>query len=247
MRYFIEVKYKGTHYAGFQIQNNAATIQSEVQRVLKIYFKKEFKLTGSSRTDAGVHANQNFFQCDFDSELPEKILYNLNALLPYDIAIKSIAQVNEDAHARFDALSREYIYNIYSIKNPFSFETAWFYPYTLDFNALQSAAAILMQHRDFTTFAKRNSEVNTYNCTIFNSEWFQNDAGLSYQVKANRFLRGMVRGMVGTMLQVGRGALSIEKFNQVIVAKDCTKANFATPPHGLFLNQVAYPPSVFRI
>lgn len=247
MRYFLEVKYKGTSYAGFQIQNNAATIQSEVQRVLKIYFKKEYKLTGSSRTDAGVHANQNFFHCDFAEVLPEKILYSLNALLPHDIAITRIVRVNNEAHARFDALSREYIYNIYSIKNPFAFETAWFYPYTIDFGALQSAASILMEHKDFTSFAKRNSQVHTHDCTIIKSEWFQNGTGLSYIVKANRFLRGMVRGMVGTMLQVGRGAISLDEFRQVIASKDCTNANFATPPHGLFLNQVLYPSTVFSI
>lgn len=245
MRYFIELKYKGTNYAGFQIQNNASTIQSEVQRVLKIYFKKDYKLTGSSRTDAGVHANQNYFQCDFDEALPEKILYSLNALLPYDIAITSIVRVQDEAHARFDALSREYIYNIYSIKNPFAFETAWFYPYTVDFNALQSAASILMEYKDFTSFAKRNSQVHTHLCTIFKSEWNRNNMGLSYTVKANRFLRGMVRGMVGTMLQVGRGTISMDDFRQVITSKDCTKANFATPPHGLFLNQVLYPATVF--
>ncbi len=247
MRYFLEIKYKGTNYAGFQIQNNASTIQSEVQRVLKIFFKKEFKLTGSSRTDAGVHANQNYFQCDFDEVLPGRILYNLNALLPYDIAIIKIVRVNNEAHARFDALSREYIYNIYSIKNPFAFETAWFYPYTLDFTALQSAAAILMEHKDFTSFAKRNSQVYTHDCTIFKSEWLQSDMSLSYIVKANRFLRGMVRGMVGTMLQVGRGAISLDEFRHVIASKDCTNANFATPPHGLFLNQVLYPSTVFSV
>lgn len=247
MRYFFEVKYKGTNYAGFQIQNNAATIQSEVKRVLRIYFKMEYKLTGSSRTDAGVHANQNFFHCDFAEVLPEKILYNLNALLPHDIAITRIVRVNNEAHARFDALSREYIYNIYSIKNPFAFETAWFYPYTIDFGALQSAASILMEHKNFTSFAKRNSQVHTHDCTIFKSDWFQNDTGLSYVVKANRFLRGMVRGMVGTMLQVGRGAISLNDFRQVIASKDCTNANFATPPHGLFLNQVLYPSTVFSL
>ena len=245
MRYFIEVKYKGTNYAGFQIQNNAATIQSEVQRVLKIYFKKEFKLTGSSRTDAGVHANQNYFQVDFEETLPEKILYSLNALLPFDIAIKSIVRVKDDAHARFDALSREYVYNICSIKNPFAFEIAWFYPYTVDVQILQAAAAILMEHKDFTSFAKRNSQVHTHDCTIFQSEWIETAHGLTYRVKANRFLRGMVRGMVGTMLQTGRGALSLGDFSNVIVAKDCTKANFATPPHGLFLNKIVYPTAIF--
>lgn len=245
MRYFIEVSYKGTNYAGFQVQKNAGTIQSEVERVFKIFFKTEVKLTGSSRTDAGVHAYQNYFQVDFDHELPPAILYNLNALLPFDISIKSIKLVINEAHARFNAISREYLYYIYAAKNPFLFDRAWFYPYTLNFDALQSAANELLNYTDFTSFAKRNSQVNNHICTLTLSKWKVHDNCLVYNVKANRFLRGMVRGLVGTMLQVGRGTISLSQFKQIIEAKDCKKANFTTPAHGLFLVSVQYPHHIF--
>lgn len=244
MRYFIEVSYKGTNYAGFQVQKNANTIQSEVERVFQIFFKLPIKLTGSSRTDAGVHALQNFFHADFDVDLPARVLYNLNALLPYDISIKALHPVQNVSHARFDAVSREYLYYIYSSKNPFLFETAWYYPYTINIENLQTAAQILIQYNDFTSFAKRNSQVHTHMCSLIKSEWKIDDEKLVYNVKANRFLRGMVRGLVGTMLQVGRGAITLQQFVDIIEAKDCTKANFATPAHGLFLAAVQYQQNV---
>ncbi len=245
MRYFIEVSYKGTNYAGFQVQKNAVTIQSEIERVLFIYFKVHIKLTGSSRTDAGVHALQNFFQADIDFIIPLRILYNLNALLPADISIKAFHPVKKDAHARFDALSRAYCYYIYADKNPFWIDTAWFYPYKLDFNCVQDAANLLLEYTDFTSFAKRNSQVHTYNCTLTQSEWRYENGQLIYYVRSNRFLRGMVRGLVGTMLQVGRGSITLQQFVEIIEAKDCRKANFATPPHGLFLKALEYPINIF--
>jgi tRNA pseudouridine38-40 synthase len=245
MRYFIEVSYKGTQYAGFQVQKNANTIQAEVERVLKIFLKTDVKLTGSSRTDAGVHALQNFFQADIDAALPARVMYNLNALLPFDISVNAIHTVSDDAHARFDAISREYEYFIYSSKNPFLFDTAWYYPYTIEFDALQSAAQEVLVHTDFTSFAKRNSQVHTYNCSLTHSEWKLKDDKLVYNVKSNRFLRGMVRGLVGTMLQVGRGAISLAEFKEIVEARDCRKANFSTPAHGLFLKAVEYPAALF--
>ena len=245
MRYFIEVSYKGTRYAGFQIQANAPTIQAEVERALKILFKVDVKLTGSSRTDAGVHAHQNFFHFDVDFEIPQKVLYNINALLPHDIAVRTISPVQSSAHARFDALSREYSYFIYAEKSPFLVDTAWYFPYTLNIEALNETAGILLQYQDFTAFAKRNSQVHTHNCNLQNSAWHFQENKWVYTVKANRFLRGMVRGLVGTMLQVGRGATSLNEFRNIIEAKDCTKANFTTPPHGLFLNAVHYPVGYF--
>jgi tRNA pseudouridine38-40 synthase len=239
-RYFIEVAYKGTNYSGFQIQQNANSIQAEIERSLKIYYKQEFKLTGSSRTDAGVHANQNFFH--FDSEtIIEDGSYHLNAILPGDIVIKRIFQVKEDAHCRFDALSREYIYYIYQQKNPFQADRAYFYPYALDLDKLQLAAKELFNHQDFASFSKRNTQVKTSLCTITASEWQQEDSGLSFHVCGNRFLRGMVRGLVGTMLRVGRNQTSIDQFINIIKAKDCTKADFAVPPQGLFLQKVNFP------
>jgi tRNA pseudouridine38-40 synthase len=238
-RYFIEVSYKGTNYSGFQIQQNANSIQSEVEKALRIYYKQEFKLTGSSRTDAGVHAIQNFFHFDTASLLEDQS-YHLNAILPPDIVIKRIFNVQEDKHCRFDALSREYAYHIYMHKDPFLQDRAYFFPYVLNIAALQEAARELMQHQDYGTFSKRNTQVKTTICKISSSEWIQQGNLLTYRVTSNRFLRGMVRGMVGTMLQVGRSRVSLDDFNKIIVSKDCTKADFSVPPQGLFLQKVNF-------
>ncbi len=241
MRYFIEVSYKGTAYAGFQVQKNANTIQAEVEKSLLIVFRKVIVLTGSSRTDAGVHALQNFFHFDADFAIKKESLYNINALLPLDIFVKEIRLVNDDAHCRFLAVNREYKYFISSVKNPFATDTAWFYPYNINLGLLNEAAAMLFQYHDFTSFSKRNTQVFTNQCSILKSEWYYSDNLLVYYVTANRFLRGMVRGLVGTMLLVGRQKISLENFKQIIESKDCTKASFATPPHGLFLIKVNYP------
>lgn len=240
------MKYNGTSYAGFQIQQNACTIQSEVERVFQILFKQQIKLTGASRTDAGVHAHQNFFQFDFDQQLTSRISYNLNALLPMDIAVVSLRQVHNNSHARFDALSREYHYFVYSVKDPFLFQKAWYYPYKLNIGAMQEAAAMLINYNDFTSFSKRNTQAFTNNCTLIKSEWSEGENELIYKVKANRFLRGMVRGLVGTMIQVGRGTIDLHQFREIIEAKDCTKADFSTPAHGLFLHAIEYPATVFE-
>lgn len=237
-RYFIEVAYNGKNYAGFQIQDNAHTVQSEVERAFEIFFKIKLNLTGSSRTDAGVHAIQNFFHVDTDIEISQQKIYNINAILPPDIAIKKITPVAADAHCRFDAMYRYYKYFIYQFKNPFIDDRAYYFPFTLDPELLKQAANIVPLYTDFTSFCKRNTQVKTFNCKILKSEWIREDECWVYHVKANRFLRGMVRGLVGTMLQVGRGKLSLEKFKAVIDAKDCTKADFAVPGHGLFLAEV---------
>jgi len=239
-RYFIEVAYKGTNYSGFQIQQNANAVQAEVEKAMRIYYRKEFVLTGSSRTDAGVHAFQNFFHFDTETPLADAS-YHLNAILPADIVIKRIFPVADTMHCRFSALSREYRYNVYQQKDPFLVDKAYFFPYSLDIDKMQQAAALLAVCRDFASFSKRNSQAKTTVCQVTKSEWRLSDGMLVYNVTANRFLRGMVRGMVGTMLRVGRGKLSLEQFNGIIEAKDCTKADFSTPPEGLFLVKVSFP------
>jgi len=240
-RYFIEVSYKGTNYAGFQIQHNANTIQAEVEKALKIFYKTEFNLTGSSRTDAGVHAIQNFFHVDVNLEITDES-YHLNAILPADIVIKKICQVNQDSHCRFDALSREYTYYIYQKKDPFLKDRAYFFPYSINIELMQEAAKELMNHHDFVTFSKRNTQAKTSLCDISNSEWKLENGFLSYHVSSNRFLRGMVRGLVGTMLQVGKDKLSVDQFIDIVNSKDCTKADFSVPPQGLFLSKIIFPP-----
>lgn len=240
-RYFLEVAYKGTHYSGFQLQENANTIQSEVEKAFKVLQKQEVELTGSSRTDAGVHALQNFFHFDFQEDLHPQFVYKLNAILPPDIVIRSLVPVAPEAHSRFDAVSRTYHYHIYRGKDPFLQDRAYYFPYRLDPAALDEAAAVLKEYTDFTSFSKRNTQVKTFNCNILESSWSFRDNQLVYQVTANRFLRGMVRALVATMLKTGTGKLSVGQFREIIEARDCTKASFAAPPHGLFLVKVAFP------
>lgn len=239
-RYFLEVAYRGTAYSGFQSQENANTIQQEVEQAFRTLQRNAVVLTGSSRTDAGVHAMQNFFHFDFESPLHPQFVYKINAILPSDIVVRSVQQVADDAHCRFDASSRVYEYFIYRSKDPFLEDRAWYFPYTLNREALQEAATLLMRYHDFTSFSKRNTQVKTFECSIMESSWRQQQDCLVYRVRANRFLRGMVRALVATMLQVGRGTLSLEDFTAVIDAKDCTRTSFAAPAHGLFLVEVCY-------
>ncbi len=239
-RYFIEVSYKGTNYSGFQIQQNANSVQVEIEKALKIFYKEDFKLTGSSRTDAGVHALQNFFHFDTESELADAS-YHLNAILPADIVVKKIFLVKPDNHCRFNALSREYAYTIYQQKDPFLQDRAYFFPYEINIELMQEAANELMNHQDFAAFSKRNTQAKTTICTILSSKWEEKENVLTYNVISNRFLRGMVRGMVGTMLQVGRRKISLDQFINIIQSKDCTKADFSVPPQGLFLLKVQFP------
>ena len=243
-RYFIEVAYHGVKYSGFQIQPNAPSIQAEIEKALNILFKQIFTLSCSSRTDAGVHAFSNYFH--FDAEgLPHdeqliKSIYNLNAILPNDIVVKNLLQVLDDAHSRFDALSRSYQYSVYQFKDPFISDRAYYYPYNLDVEKLQLAATIIKEYQDFTSFSKKNTQVKTFNCTIIKSEWSVQNNTTIYNVEANRFLRGMVRGLVGTMLKVGTGRTSIKAFRNIIESKDCSLADFSVPAHGLFLLRVHY-------
>lgn len=239
-RYFLEVAYKGTAYSGFQSQQNANTIQAEVEKAFAILQKQEIEMTGSSRTDAGVHALQNFFHFDYEGSMSPQFVYKINAILPPDIVVKSVTPVSEGAHCRFDAVSREYRYYIYQHKNPFLDDRAYYFPYKLDIGRMQDAAEIVKKYSDFTSFSKRNTQVKTFQCYLLESKWFYVDNYLVYNVKANRFLRGMVRALTATMLRVGRGKIDIEEFQQIIEAKDCTKASFAVPAHGLFLEKVEF-------
>lgn len=250
-RYFLELAYKGTRYSGFQSQPNAVTVQGEVEKALETFFRSRFMLTGSSRTDAGVHALQNFFHFDTELEIGAGSLYNINAILPRDIVVKSMRLLKEPAgesapHSRFSAKYREYRYYIYRAKDPFLDDRAYYYPYTLDLGAMEQAARVVMEYRDFTSFSKRNTQVKTFECDILRSGWQEEGDCLVYTVRANRFLRGMVRALVGTMLQVGRGKLGVEDFRGIIVGKDCTKADFSAPGHGLFLVEVGYEENIFR-
>jgi tRNA pseudouridine38-40 synthase len=246
-RYFIEIAYKGTAFNGFQIQDNAATIQGEINKALSIIFKEQaIETTTSSRTDAGVHAYQNFLHWDTDLPLPRSIIYSINAILHTDIAVTNIYPVDIAAHARFDALGRKYAYHLHNFKDPFSHGQSYYFPFKIDRSLLQITANMLLQHQDFTSFSKKNTDVHTYICTIKISEWeFHNEHKMTYHVESNRFLRGMVKALVGTQLLVARGKISLTDFEQIILSKDCNQADFSPVSEGLFLEQVNYPDTIF--
>ncbi len=240
-RYFLEVSYEGTNYSGFQVQENAKTIQSSVEAALQTLFKEQIHLTGSSRTDSGVHALQNFFHFDTQLVLTQKAIYNLNSILPPDIAAIAVYIVSHDAHCRFDGVRREYKYFIYSKKSPFLQDRAWYYPYKIDQDILSKAAKIIESHQDFIPFSKRNTQVNNFNCQMHTSFWSAEGDCLIYNVSANRFLRGMVRALVATMLKTARGNYTLDQFKSIITSGKQASADFSAPAHGLFLTQVVYP------
>ena len=238
-RYFLEVAYKGTVYSGFQIQENANTIQAEVEKAFQTLQRQPVQLTGSSRTDAGVHALQNFFHFDFEDDVHPEAVYKLNAILPGDIVVKNIYAMPAEAHCRFDAVGREYVYKIHRFKNPFLKDSSLYYPYKLNWNALQEGAFFLQQQTDFSAFSKTNTQVKTFNCIIKKSVWRSDGEEMFYEIEANRFLRGMVRLITATLLKLGREKITLADFSDMFNQKQ--KAVFAVPAHGLFLQRVIYP------
>lgn len=244
-RYFLEVAYMGERYSGFQVQENAHTVQAEIDRAASLLMRVPVVTTGSSRTDAGVHARQNFLHFDIELPLHPQFVYKMNAILPPDIVLKGVYPVGEAVHSRFAAAGRAYEYTLYTFKDPFMRDRGYFFPYRMNMDDLHAAAEIVKEYRDFSTFSKRNTQVKTFNCTIEHSRWTEGDGRIVYNVSANRFLRGMVRGLVGTMLRVGRGKLTLAEFRAVIESKDCRQADFAVPPQGLCLMQVKYPEGTF--
>jgi tRNA pseudouridine38-40 synthase len=239
-RYFLEVAYKGTNYSGFQVQQNANSIQEEIEITFQTLQKQKITLIGSSRTDASVHALQNFFHFDFEGQINPHFVYKMNAILPDDIAVQKLIPVKPATHCRFDALSREYKYFIYRHKNPFLKDRAFYFPYKLNIELMKQAAELIKDYTDFASFSKRNTQVKTFICQIRESKWDWEEDYLVFYVKADRFLRGMVRALVATMLKIGREKMTIKEFKNVIEEKDCTKASFAVPGSGLFLIAVNF-------
>lgn len=246
-RYFLEVAYDGGSFGGFQIQTNQDTIQGEVEKALETIYRQAFELTGASRTDAGVHGLQNFFH--FDTQLPieSKHLYNLNALLPKTIVAKAFYEVPSHAHARFDAVKRAYLYKIHTVKNPFLEGFSWLYPYSVNIELMQKASQTLLSYSNFETFSKKNTQVNNFECRITKANWEQTKEGYTFHIESNRFLRGMIRGLVGTLLQVGRGQISLERWHQIVAARNEQLADFSTPAHGLYLSLIEYPSYLKKI
>lgn len=239
--YFLRVRYDGKHYAGFQIQENANTIQGEIEKALLVYFRQPIQLTGSSRTDAGVHARCNYFHFQSDLSQVEAAVYNLNAMLPSSISVEGIFKVPPDAHSRFSAVARCYSYHVYNTKNPFLEGFSWYYPYPLDISTMNQAANMLKGTHDFTSFSKKHTQVFTNDCSITEAVWSKEGEELVFRVKGNRFLRGMVRALVGTMVKTGRGKMSVQDVVDILGARNNALADFSAPAHGLFLEEVIYP------
>lgn len=240
-RYFIELCYDGTDFGGFQIQNNQITIQGSLENAMQVLFRQPIALTGASRTDAGVHALQNYFHFDTSLDITQKHIYNLNALLPNSIVVKDIYIVPATAHSRFDAIKRAYIYKIHTQKSPFLEGRSWYYPFPVNVSGLQAAADTLLNHTNFESFSKKNTTVNTFDCNITMAKWEHEGDIITFSIHSNRFLRGMIRGLVGTMLQVGRGNINVPDFIAIIASKNEQNVDFSTPAYGLYLSEIKYP------
>jgi len=240
-RYFLEVCYDGAGFGGFQIQNNKETIQGAIEKAMSTFYRQDIPLTGASRTDAGVHALQNFFHFDTVLALSGKHIYNLNAILPNSIVIKALYKVPDTAHSRFDATKRSYIYKIHTQKDPFLEGRSWYYPFPIQIGLMQEAAHSLYNYKHFESFSKKNTAVNNFDCTISKADWSVQQDHIYFNIDSNRFLRGMIRGLVGTMLQVGRGQITMDQWHDIIVSNDEQRVEFSTPAYGLYLSAIEYP------
>lgn len=245
MRYFLELSYNGKAYHGWQNQPNAISVQEVLEKALSTILKETIEIVGAGRTDAGVHATQMFAHFDFEDNFSSKDLTcKLNSFLPKDIATHSVFKVTDDAHARFDALSRTYHYRVSTLKNVFDYDYAYQMHLPIDIDAMNKACKILFEYKDFQCFSKSNTDVKTYNCDIMDAFWKKNGDELLFVIKANRFLRNMVRAIVGTMLNIGLKKMNPEDLHQIIESKDRAKAGFSVPAHGLYLVNIEYPKTV---
>jgi tRNA pseudouridine38-40 synthase len=246
LRYFLEMSYKGTNYHGWQIQKNAHSVQQELNNALFKLFQAHITTFGSGRTDTGVHAEQQMVQLDVPFQLNSDHIFKLNHILPCDMTITNFFKVKENASARYDATSRVYEYRISKVKNPFLTDIVCFFSKDLDVEMMNKAAMTLLNHKDFEAFSKVNSSAKTFLCDIKKAHWAYKGGLLIFEIEANRFLRGMVRAIVGTMLEIGLGRLSLEEFEYIILGKDRKNAGRQAPASGLFLVKVNYPETVFQ-
>jgi tRNA pseudouridine38-40 synthase len=246
MRYFFTIAYKGTNYHGWQKQPNAIGVQQKVEEVFSTILNRKAEIVASGRTDSGVHATAQVFHFDLSDRLkPDQLLFKANKMLPHDVALKDIRRVKDDAHARFDAIKRAYEYHIVTEKKPFAIDQSYVFTQALDIEKMNLAADKLTVYHDFESFSKVKTDVYTFNCDIFEAFWKQEDDSLVFHIKANRFLRGMVRAIVGTLLDVGQGKISIEDFENIIKSKDRQFAGRAVPASGLYLSAVKYPEEIY--
>lgn len=247
-RYFIYLSYNGKPFCGWQIQPNGITVQQRIEEALSTILRRPMSIVGAGRTDAGVHAQLMVAHFDSEEPIPDLLFLTdkLNRLLPKDIAIDRIVPVTPDAHARFDATSRTYKYYLTAKKNPFNYDWVYRYIGKLDYDLMNEACRVLFDYTDFTSFSKLHTDVKTNNCRIMEAGWKQEGDVWVFTIRADRFLRNMVRAIVGTLLEVGRGKLSLSGFREVIEAKDRGRAGTSAPGHALYLVDVTYPEKIFE-
>jgi tRNA pseudouridine38-40 synthase len=240
-RFLLEIQFDGSNYHGWQIQQNANSVQAEINAALQILFQENVETIGCGRTDTGVHASQFFLHFDCTKELPKDFYYRINQILPSDISVLSIKKVEADFNARFDATSRTYQYFIHRNKNPFLIKYSWQYSLPLNIQKMNKAAELLKNYNEFECFSKSNTQVNSFVCKIYLARWKQDEnSNLIFEIEANRFLRNMVRAIVGTMIDIGKEKISIEDFCRIIESKNRSNAGASVPGKGLFLTKVIY-------
>ena len=243
MRYYLQLSYLGTHYHGWQKQLDKISVQSQINHALETALQETVDVVGAGRTDTGVHASGYVAHFDCEQQILDfkKLIFKLNSILPPDIAVHDLKKVNEDFHARFDAISRTYEYSIVQFKDPFSLGRSYFVKNELDVDAMQKASNLLFNHKNFKSFSKVKTDVYTFDCDIKKATWHQNEHHFLFEISANRFLRNMVRAIVGTLVEVGLHKISVKDFNEIILAQDRSKAGKSVPAHALVLKQIEYP------
>ncbi len=242
MRYFIEIAYKGKNYFGWQRQPKQISVQEVLEEKLSTMLRENIAIVGAGRTDTGVHAKQMYAHFDYSGDIDsEKFTFKLNSFLPKDISIYRIFKVEDKAHARFDATSRAYEYHIHIGKNPFLTDGTYQIYHSLDIDKMNEAAKLMYDYTNFKCFSKSKTDVRTYNCDVMNAKWIEIDHLLVFHVKADRFLRNMVRAIVGTLLEVGEGKKTVDDFKEVLESRDRSKAGTSVPAQGLYLTEIVYP------
>jgi tRNA pseudouridine38-40 synthase len=242
MRYFIELAYNGTNYHGWQSQPNAASVQETLEKALTLLLKTPIEIVGAGRTDAGVHAKQMFAHFDYPDVLDASFwVTKLNSYLPKSIVIYNIIPVSDDAHARFDATSRTYEYHIHTFKDAFISEGSWLCAQPLNLQLMNEATALLLNHTDFECFSKAHTDVFTFNCKITQAQWQKKGNQIVFTITADRFLRNMVRAIVGTFINIGLEKITMQDLQKILDSKDRSQAGFSVPAHGLYLTQITYP------
>lgn len=246
MRYFLDISYNGTNFHGWQHQDNANSVQDEIENALQTIFRTKTPIMGAGRTDAGVHARQMYAHFDVEGPLDHKLVqHKLNGILPENVAVNNVLSVIEDAHARFHATERAYEYLITTVKDPFLKDQAYQFTRDLDVDTMNACAQKLIGKMDFSSFCKSNTDVHTYDCDVRSAHWEADGHLLRFTIKADRFLRNMVRAITGTLIECGQGKMNLAGFEDVINARDRSAAGYSVPACGLYLTEITYPKDIF--